>query len=619
MPDAREARVSPPPIYLHFLDRELGEAFEFVLDLRSAQRALSALTLGTASPLVCSMSALLENTGLRGGEEMVGDLVAADVLLPLSTHATMREFLDSRRAMYEHDQARYPLYFGTEPPGALAGLEPQHVPGSTTERLHERLIAWTEGESAIRSIPGIALPTEVRRRMMEVVAEELGRRENRAVTYAMFGAKVGSDPSGHLLERFVRRRISLEYTHHHRGGHGRLATGVGIALAPLEHAIELDSPFERDVPIVRALLEAAGLGALLDGWPRPLWQLFLPLRGNPEHFAVVSRIQWIARALDDVTPPSPIAIRRQRAITAVRSATNAVVLAPGADAAETLIAARSNLEGVARVLSPRGLESALTIFSNVLEPLKADVLLIVATDVEECQLLDEFGFPPGKSPARYPHGQQIYLDLGVHGGQRTFLVRSDLGSGGSGGSGFTADDAIADLGPDWVLMVGIAYGAEPATQEIGDVLIPTEVILYDHQRIGTDATGERIVEYRDAPGRPDAALLKRLRAAKLDFGDAEVRFGRLLSGSDLVDNEAHRRELVEQAARGKAIGGEMELHGVFAAAGRQRGRWIAAKAICDFADGRKAIDKLARQELAARNAARFARHVIEHGLLASPP
>jgi nucleoside phosphorylase len=127
------------------------------------------------------------------------------------------------------------------------------------------------------------------------------------------------------------------------------------------------------------------------------------------------------------------------------------------------------------------------------------------------------------------------------------------------------------------------------------------------------------VEYRDAPGRPDAALVKRLRDGARDFAGAQILIGKLLSGSDLVDNEEHRDELVRHAAREKAIGGEMELAGLFAASERRRGRWAAAKAICDFADGRKGVDKAARQALAAHNAARFVRHVIDQGLLGSPP
>lgn len=614
--DARPARALPPPIYLHFLDRELGDAFEFRLDLRTAQRALSALVLGTASPLVCSISALLENEGLKGGETMVGDLVAADVVSPQSTHYTLDDFLASRREMYEHDQERYPLYFGVEPLGALGGLEPRPVSGSTTRTLHSRLEAWTEGDPAIRSTTQ-RLPADAHARMTTVVAAELARRENRAITYAMFRGVVGDDPSGAVVERAMRQRISLEYTDHQRGRHGQLATGIGLPLEALERALQPQWPFERDIGILRALLRSAGLATLIDSWEAGLWRLILPLRGSAGHIDLVSRIQWIARALDEAIPGyEGRAIRRQQAISAIRGASSSEEAITAADPEGFLAEAQARLDHVIEALRDGGLGSSLERFAEVLTPLRADVLLIVATDVEQACTFREFGFPPGTSPRTHPLGQQIYFELDR--GKRVFLVRSEMGSEDTGGSQFTTDDAIRDLRPKCVLMVGIAFGVNSQKQSIGDVLVPTAVIPYNHKRVGTDEEGARTVDYRDPPYRADPMLLKRLRAGAVNFAEATVRFGRLLSGSELIDNKDHRTALVEGAAKGNAIGGEMELYGVFAAASRQQARCAGAKAICDFGEN-KSKDKASRQQLAATNAARFARHAIERGALRSPP
>ena len=195
------ARVLPPPIYLHFLDRELGEAYEFQLDLARAKPAFAALALGTASTLFCSISAILENPGLGGGEGAITDLVEAGALVPQSTHATLTEFLESRVVMYEHDRDRYPRYFGDEPLGSLESIEPRLAPPSasgetrpsTTERLQVRLEAWTQGESTVPSTTE-ALPPEPRRHMLDFVAAELTRRAGRAVTYAMFGVSRAKTP-----------------------------------------------------------------------------------------------------------------------------------------------------------------------------------------------------------------------------------------------------------------------------------------------------------------------------------------------------------------------------------------------------------------------------------------
>ncbi|MFZ2050421.1 MAG: hypothetical protein WAU69_05755 [Solirubrobacteraceae bacterium] len=608
--------VWPPPIYLHFLDRELGDAFEFKLDLPSAQRALAILTLGTASQLFCSISALLENEGLTGGIGMIQDLVGADVLLPQSTHATLSEFLESRRTMYEHDRGRYPLYFGT-PLGELDHLQPRLVPGSTTKRLHCKLIGWTEGQSTLH-LQANPLPVEPRNRMLSVVADELAHRDGRAVTFAMFGKVAANDPSGHVLERTVRQRISLDYADIQRGEQGQLATGLHFPLELVELSLSLVAPFERDLRVLQTLLEAAGLGVFLHSWPRSLWQRMLPLRGGPEHGRMVSLIRWIATALDDaVEKDASRDLRRRRAIAIVKSQIDSVQGSAPSDGQDMLVAAQRALEGLADRLSANGLKAQLTARLELRERLQADVLLIVATNVELKETLAEFGFPPGTMPRTHPIGLQIYYELPIRAGRRVFLVRSNMGAGGANGSLFTADEAIEHLSPDWVVMVGIAFGVDPDKQKIGEILVPTEVIPVDHKRVGTE-DGQQKVEFRDSPQPADPILLARIDAGMKGFAGAEVSFGRVLSGSVLVDNEAYREALIEQAAQGSAIGGEMELHGVAAAASRRSARWGAAKAICDFADGNKGVDKDAKQRLAARNASRFVLHLLDSGLLAVP-
>lgn len=614
---ARASRVPPPPIYLHFLDRELGEAFEFELRPDLARRALLTLALGTASPLVCSASALFENDGLRGSERLIADLAAAEALIPKTTHATLDEFLETRRELYVHDQARYPRYFGAADLGALSGLQPRTVPGSsTTSALHGRLEAWTEGQPTIRSVAR-QLPGEAEGKMLGVVADELLRREDQAITYAMFRRVGEGDPSGRFVERVVRQQISLEYTDHQRGNDAQLPTGIWPSLDVLERALQPEWPFEFDIPVLRELLVAAGLGVLVDRWEPRIWELLLPLRGSPQHMDVVRRVQWIGRALEaGISEQHGRALRRQQAIMAIRAVAPRDTAEPPADAQELLTTARIRLNAIAEGLTDEGYGPALDSHAGALDPLRVEVLLIVATNVEERSLLDDFGFPEGKDPPTYPRGLQIYYELDRS--RRVYMVRSEMGASRPGGSAFTADDAMRDVSPAWVIMVGISFGADPVGQNIGDVLVPVEVVPYDHKRVSTGEHGEPIFEHRDPPVLVDAALLKRMRAAANGFDGADVLFGRVLSGSDLVDNEAHRDGLVKNAAAGKALGGEMEFIGVLNAAARHGARCGAAKAICDFGAD-KGNEKDAKQKVAAENAARFVRHLIDSGHLDNPP
>ena len=86
--------------------------------------------------------------------------------------------------------------------------------------------------------------------------------------------------------------------------------------------------------------------------------------------------------------------------------------------------------------------------------------------------------------------------------------------------------------------------------------------------------------------------------------------GRVVDGSILLRG----RELRGLAP--EAIGGEMEGAGLYAAAQRQKVDWILVKAVCDYADGQKDLDKTKHQDTAARNAASFVLHVLHQGGLA---
>jgi len=57
----------------------------------------------------------------------------------------------------------------------------------------------------------------------------------------------------------------------------------------------------------------------------------------------------------------------------------------------------------------------------------------------------------------------------------------------------------------------------------------------------------------------------------------------------------------------------MEGAGVYAAAADLKKDWIIVKAICDWADGNKDLDKAARQRAAASNSASFVIHAIVNG------
>lgn len=250
--------------------------------------------------------------------------------------------------------------------------------------------------------------------------------------------------------------------------------------------------------------------------------------------------------------------------------------------------------------------------------MKADVLIVTVTEVESRAVMEVFK----DAKPEFIAGEG-YFNLGEVNGSRVFMALSGMGSSGVGGSQERVRKAIEALSPSAVIMVGIAFGINQQKQAIGDVLVCERIMLYGPQRRGTDSDGNPHVIARGDRTSSSAWLLNRFRMASLTWKqpNTKVQFGLLLSGEHLVDNVDYLSQLIELER--EAIGGEMEGAGLYAACQNSKVDWILVKAICDWGDGKKAVDKDARQQQAAHNAAAFVLHALQQGPLeqsvASPP
>ena len=115
----------------------------------------------------------------------------------------------------------------------------------------------------------------------------------------------------------------------------------------------------------------------------------------------------------------------------------------------------------------------------------ADVLLVTVSETETRAVFAAVLAATGASPAGRPIGDRTYYDLGVIGGARVWLVRSEEGAGTPGGGFATLYTAIGVVHPAAILLVGTAVGLDPANQHLGDILIARKVAAYEPQRIGT--------------------------------------------------------------------------------------------------------------------------------------
>lgn len=249
------------------------------------------------------------------------------------------------------------------------------------------------------------------------------------------------------------------------------------------------------------------------------------------------------------------------------------------------------------------------------EEIPVDVLLVTVTEVEANAVLALAKQVLGHEPSASFIGPKTYYRLGLIGQANTFMVRTEMGSGGPSGSALTVSDAIEVLQPSAIVSVGIAFGIDRAKQRIGDVLVSERLVNYELQRIGTRSRGTAKILPRGDRASASPRLLDRFRDGAMSWSEATVKFGLILSGHKLIDNLDYRNQI--RKLEPESIGGEMEGAGLYDVAVREKVDWILAKAICDWADGKKAYKKKERQELAAANAGRFVFHVLRRGGMAS--
>jgi tetratricopeptide (TPR) repeat protein/nucleoside phosphorylase len=234
-----------------------------------------------------------------------------------------------------------------------------------------------------------------------------------------------------------------------------------------------------------------------------------------------------------------------------------------------------------------------------------DAVIITATDVElrsVTHLLKPY--PRRKKILLVYSGPETYY-LGKFGAYNTVVTKCRMGAIGDGSVILATEQAQRLWNPKAIIMVGIAFGKDPTKQKIGDVLVASQIISYEQQRVGED------IIYRGSIPPSNTILLNRFenvqnwQFARPDGSYCSLIVGSILSGEKLVDNPDFKATLFQKFPQ--AVGGEMEGAGLCAASGRVGTAWILVKSICDWGDGKK---HKKHQPLAAATAASLVHHVL---------
>ncbi|RYU92595.1 5'-methylthioadenosine/S-adenosylhomocysteine nucleosidase family protein [Emticicia agri] len=184
----------------------------------------------------------------------------------------------------------------------------------------------------------------------------------------------------------------------------------------------------------------------------------------------------------------------------------------------------------------------------------------------------------------------------------------DMGAVASKGSIITVINAINNIKPKFIIMIGIAFGINPKEQSVGDILVSKKIILYDSQKIS-----KKIIHRGSIPEADNNLIncFDNIRDWKFllpDGKNANIEICDILSGEKLINSIGFRKELQLQFPTAK--GGEMEGAGLYAACHDKRIPWVLVKGICDFADGNKDKGKDEKQKLAMNSVLNVCIHLF---------
>lgn len=253
----------------------------------------------------------------------------------------------------------------------------------------------------------------------------------------------------------------------------------------------------------------------------------------------------------------------------------------------------------------------------------ADVAILCAIDDPELrQVLN--ALDPFKTPDEWDNCEDIPRSVHVY---RTGSIRSDAGehirvvAAASRHMGLTASalltsEVVNYFRPTLVMMVGIAAGADPADQSLGDILIAEQGYNYGSGKVKQG--GVFAPDFRQVEVKGELIGLLRQFGAVPVLSDIRGRWpvqrpllpplrwhlGPLGSADQVVDDNDRVREVVSHMR--KLVGLDMETYAVYRACVdapiSERPLFVSLKSVCDFACQKN--DNW--QDYAAYTAAQFA-------------
>jgi nucleoside phosphorylase len=596
------------PIFLHFLNREAAEAIDWNPKHAGVVSILNVLLLTNCSRLTVNISQMLEFASDKPVLiSKLAELFQNEILFTTSSSNNVAEFIESRKRLYNRTPKRYPMYFEHEDTAQRFSIS-QNNSFSMTDNLRRDLLNVSEGELALFARRARAEDIRIFLENLSAFQKIIYKEEHLPITKSTINAIANSGDLSSVALNSCGRIFSALYNEHYAARNNN-ATCSGVYGRGFEDDLT-DFP-HYDVPVLRSLISSLGWQEIkLPRAPKKI-ELYGSY-GNFEHRVFVQHIHaflhacaaQVSQNLGDVSEYRAIPSERQSIITL---ANNLLDHKRCHGTPENII----NFYNVtcewiqkAAVFACERYSAFDATWKAVMPPkVKLSFLLHTATPVEDMALqsaLEQAGYSIETHRAinrgfvhRFTRGGTVDI----------FHVRSNAGSVGPNGSELSASDAIASVNPQFVISVGICFGLKSDEHRIGDVCVSDVVADYETVRLGEDEVRER--GNRCPSGSTLVSAVNGLKVSYVGNDVPNIRNGLILSGQKLSDSKPFALSLKERFP--DAIAGEMEAVGVMSSAQRNSIEWIVIKSICDWGYDKKKDD----QELAAKNAAKFAVKVVD--------
>jgi len=573
------------PIYLHFLDRELKRAENANYDDNSILEAIITSIFTSFSYCYSSVSIVIESSELFPiSTDLIFELEKFGFIRLITNEHSFEEFIDARRSIYSFKADRYPMYFD-KVLNDLWPRKPLLTNSSTTRILRNNLGDFLDKENNDFPFLKDLLPKTI----LNTINTKIYKERDKAITLDLFlkpeQFKIDS------IRRKTGRLISYLYTKRYIDLYG------GDILCGLPNITFYDqlsvNPFLNNSYLIRTILHQLSVPKYFYQNQTFQKERFIQVVSNSifrifqiELFAFLSGL----KGLNESDKQYNIG----RLYSIIVSNIQPIHISNYKKPEVFLSIIYGNLYKASAKLcnnEPLFLSEYKMIKNNLNVTKK---ILIVTTTAIEARTTITALKQQGLKPITISYDKNTIWNFGLLNGAEIFLIKlSEMGSIKPSSSQLSIYDVIKSLDPDFVIMVGIAFGLRKWKQSIGDIIVSRELQNYESQKkIEDDAI------FRSHKIPSGATLLDRFDNSSLIYNRSNVEFGLIISGEVLSDSKSFVDELRSNFP--EAIGAEMEGTGLQASCHRDKKEWILIKGICDWGFD-KSKNKTANQSKAIKN------------------